>query len=286
MRENYLFQVLDNIPEPRLILDNEGTIIKSNKLALELLCRGNVGHKSNSLSDLPSLDSSPDWMSCCRTAIAKAASGETVIFQACLFPARLDHTDLEFLLIPIPALDKKQGRLLCTVRDVTEQNKMQRKMSKDRQLTTALLNAAPVFIVALDRQAKILLTNEPMLRALGYGRSDDLIGKDYISAVVPPEEREQVISILARGFNSDRSAENDIVSVRKVAGRLIEWHLSLVHGETDEDDFALVVGVDVTKRLEAEKLGRGAQATACKSHSVDILGNDYCRLSTRVKQFK
>ncbi len=138
---------------------------------------------------------------------------------------------------------------------------------------TTLMNVAPVFIVALDRQAKILLMNKPMLHALGYSRFNDLKGKDYISVVVAPEERAQVSRMLARAFNSDRNAGSYTdVYIRKVAGRLIEWHLSFVHDETDGEEFVLVVGVDVTKRLEAEKLAEEHEQRLAQAIQLISLG--------------
>jgi PAS domain S-box-containing protein len=295
VHEDYLFQLLDYLPEPRLILDTEGTILKSNKLAVELLGKGKVRLEGTALALLPSLANSPDWVASCRRAVVRAAAGETAVFRASYLTASHGHKDLEFSLIPIPAMDDKRKCLLAIVRDVTEHEKLLREMSKDRQLMTTLLNSAPLFIVALDHQAKILLMNEPMLRSLGYSSFDELRGKDYLSVVVPPEEREQVGSLLARAFNSDKSAGSytDIL-IRKVAGRLIEWHLSFVRNGTDEEEFALVVGVDVTRRLEAEKLAeehklRLAQAVRLISLGTIITGfahelnnpNSFIRLNAK-----
>jgi len=253
----------DYLPKPRLIPDKEGTVTKSNKLARELLGKG------TGLSAPSSMANSPDWAASCRRAVERATVRETVTFQASQLPAQADHTDLDFSLAPIPSTDD----LLAIVHEVTEHKEMLRRMSKDRQLMATLMNATPLFIVALDRQAKILLMNEPMLHALGYSRFDDLRGKDYTSVVVPPEEREQVSSILARAFNSDRNAGSyTFVSIRNVAGRLIEWHLSLVHDETDGEEFVLVVGVDVTKRSEAEKLAEEHKQRLAKAVQLISLG--------------
>ena len=272
MHEDYISQLLDHFPEPRLILDNEGTIIKSNKLVVELLGEGKVRLEGTVLWDLPAFDNSPDWVARCRKAVEKAAAGETEILQAFHCSEQTDRTNLEFLLIPVPVVDDESGRLLVIIRDATEHKEMFRKMSKDRQLVTTLMNAAPVFIVALDREAKILLMNEPMLRALGYSSSDDLLGKDYLSVVVPPEERGQVSSTLARAFDSHRNAGNEIISIRMVAERLIEWHLSLVRDEMDEEEFALVIGVDATKRWEAEKLTEEHKQRLAKAIKLISLG--------------
>jgi PAS domain S-box-containing protein len=126
---------------------------------------------------------------------------------------------------------------------------MLNEMSKDRLMVTALMNTAPVFIVALDRQGNILLMNDHMLRSLGYNRSEELLGKDYLSVIVPPEERDRVRTWFQSAFGAEMRLRNEtLVSLRKVAGRPIEWHLRVVREETDPNEFALAVGLDMTPR--------------------------------------
>jgi PAS domain S-box-containing protein len=270
MDENDLFEILDRLPEPRLVLDDTGTILRANEAGRELLGHGGVELEGNALSNIPFPGKSHDWEAKCRMATEKAATGETVRFMACLASPALDSRHLEFQLVAIPHM---RNRILTIIRDITSHQRLHLQLLKDERLLSAITNTAPVFIVALDRHARILLMNEPMRLALGYAGSDDLQGKDYISAVVPPEEREQVKSTLARAFDPDRRVESEpLLTLRKVAGRLMEWHFSLVQDETDGEKYSLIVGIDVTRRREAESLAEEREQRLAQAMRLVSLG--------------
>ncbi|MBU2512609.1 PAS domain S-box protein [bacterium] len=115
-----------------------------------------------------------------------------------------------------------------------------------------LMDTIPVYFVAIDKRGKILLINKHMLKEVGYQR-DEVIGQDYLSTLVPEDERLELSSLFQNHLFRKKTTlnENHIIDRR---GRkiLVEWHGHPVLNDDGEVDCFFGVGLDITDRRNAE----------------------------------
>jgi len=138
---------------------------------------------------------------------------------------------------------------------------------EDRQLLDTLIDIDAVYIVGLDRDARIRFMNPPMRRALGLGSMAEVQGQDYLLLAAEPHERETMRAVLERAFASDEAGPSS-VSVREIRGKLIEWYPRRVANE----DVALFLGVDITRRQEAEERARERERQLAESARLASIG--------------
>jgi len=151
-------------------------------------------------------------------------------------------------------------KIIAAVRDISERKKVEEELQrtesgliKERIFTQLLLDTTPAFIVAIDLKGKILMMNRAFLDFAGYSM-DDLRGAEYLSHIVPAEDRQQLSGIFSDLLNAGKSTvnENRIIS-RSGSMRLVEWHGQFVNTGDDDGNFFVGVGVDITDRKQAEE---------------------------------
>ena len=109
---------------------------------------------------------------------------------------------------------------------------IERKLRKEKEFTSTLVEAYPAFFVAIDPDGKTLMMNKAMLEALGYA-ADEVVGKDYLSNFVPEGDRERLSGIFERLTKDRQPTENENrVLTRDGRELLVEWH-----GRPVFDDF-------------------------------------------------
>ncbi len=140
--------------------------------------------------------------------------------------------------------------------DITDLAKTNEALLVEREITSALIQGSPSFIVRIDGEGRILMVNRAMLEALGYARKD-VEGCDYLSTFVPESDREAVADMFEEVVLRSRPAqvESKVISSD---GRdfLIHWQGFPIFKEDGSLDSYFIVGIDVTdtRRLEAQLL--------------------------------
>lgn len=146
-----------------------------------------------------------------------------------------------------------RARNLELVEQIAERKRAEEDLRREAHLRTTLIEASPAFIVAIDAEGKTVMMNESMLVALGY-HHDEAIGTDYLATFVPEADREllsrvfhRLVDLKAPALNRNRVVAKD--------GRelLVEWHGRPVLDDRDEIEFFFGVGIDLTRRKEAEQ---------------------------------
>ncbi|MEO5374690.1 MAG: PAS domain S-box protein [Alphaproteobacteria bacterium] len=148
-----------------------------------------------------------------------------------------------------------EAAMLVSVEDVTARKTAEAGLRLEKERAEQYLAIAGTMIVALDRNAVVTLINDQGCRILGTSR-DDLIGRDWIATVIPPENRDQVRRIHAeiisgRQVPVDQMTSNEIVT-SSGERRLIAWHNTFVRGPDESITGSLSSGEDITDRRRAE----------------------------------
>ena len=118
-----------------------------------------------------------------------------------------------------------------------------------------LIDKIGVMVVALDCQAKITMINSAGCRLLGFPY-EELIGKDWISSFILPQDRQTLADLFTRifaGKGEPTSCNRNIVVVRGGGKRIISWHNTLLSGPDGTIEGILCSGEDITEQVRAEQ---------------------------------
>ena len=131
---------------------------------------------------------------------------------------------------------------------------------KERDVN-AIVQALPVFFVAIDAEGRTLVMNRAMLQALGY-TLDEVVGKDYLSTFVPEAERRMLSEVFERLVKSRKPTFNrNHVLTRDGRELLVEWHGRPMFKPSGELDYFFGVGIDVTEQRRAQEALLKAEET-------------------------
>jgi diguanylate cyclase (GGDEF)-like protein/PAS domain S-box-containing protein len=126
-------------------------------------------------------------------------------------------------------------------------------LQREKDFNEQLIQASPAFFVAMDSNVKILMMNPCMLNALGYNLGE-VLGKDYLSFIIPETERSKVKEIFNTLVSSRESTLNENQVLTK-EGRilLVEWHGRSIVDEQGNTLYFFGVGIDITERKKSEE---------------------------------
>jgi diguanylate cyclase (GGDEF)-like protein/PAS domain S-box-containing protein len=169
---------------------------------------------------------------------------------------RLKNAWIELTIHPLPAAGgRPTGGVVCSLLDVTERRQAERDLRAARDRAERYLDMAGSIIVALDANARVTRINRSGLERLGY-EEQELVGRDWIETVVPPEARDQVRAMLSAMLGGVAPREIDPSKVesplltKSGRRRTIEWRSAVLRDEDGRPRELLCSGTDVTERVE------------------------------------
>ncbi len=157
--------------------------------------------------------------------------------------------------------------LISTVEQALAKVALKREREELERRYRALVEAADVLIVALDRDGRIALMN-PRTAALADVPATSATGELFAERYVALDDRDRFAQAVAEartGSRSDRGsrplAEVEAGFVERRGGvRRIRWHLSGVRDARGELDLVYGIGLDVTERRALERRAADAEA--------------------------
>ncbi len=136
--------------------------------------------------------------------------------------------------------------------DITDKKHAEEKVKTEQEFIKTLLDTSPAFFVAIGDDGTLLKMNAALLEAVEY-REEDLIGKNYLTAIVPEEEHGCLAGIFSRIMNNGESTINQNHIISRTGKRLlIEWHGRRASSGGMAPGFIVGVGIDITGRIQAE----------------------------------
>jgi len=145
--------------------------------------------------------------------------------------------------------------LISTVEQALAKVALKREREELERRYRALVEAADVLIVALDREGKVALFN-PRVADLASVSASAAIGEPFVQRYIAPEDRDRFGQAVARP-----GAELEAGFVDTKGGiRRIRWHLSSVRDAGGELDLVYGIGIDVTERRALERRAADAEA--------------------------
>ncbi|MDM8566168.1 PAS domain S-box protein [Candidatus Halobeggiatoa sp. HSG11] len=151
-----------------------------------------------------------------------------------------------------------QGRsLVCaTLRDITERKAHEEVLRQERDFVNNLVQASPMFFVAINPDDKIRMMNRAMLQATQY-TLEDIINNDFLITFVPKVEQPLISSEIQKLITSMQPSLMEChILTKNGKSLLIEWHSRAVVKADGVLDYFFAVGIDVTEHKQAQGLLR------------------------------
>jgi PAS domain S-box-containing protein len=132
-------------------------------------------------------------------------------------------------------------------------------LRQERDFSNTLIQASPAFYVAIDAAGKTLMMNDEMLNALGY-QTEEVIGTDYITTVIPVCDRALLIQVFAQQINLKQgTVSENYVQTKSGDLLLVEWRGTPVLHADGSFNFFFGIGIDITERRRAEEVLRESE---------------------------
>jgi len=139
--------------------------------------------------------------------------------------------------------------------DITDKNKSQKELKKEKESAERYLNLAGSIILALDTKGNIVLINKKGHQILGY-KSNEIIGKNWFETFIPKDdikELKKVFSELIKGKTESVEHYVNTVVTGKGDLRLIRWYNTILRDSSGNINGILSSGEDITDYKKAEQ---------------------------------
>lgn len=247
--ERFLASIFESLREGICVLDTEHRVVKVNR-AMEEMFPGLVPFEGKRCHQV-FLGSDEPCDDCVKETTLDLQKGVKKLVE-------IGDTDsarwLE--LNHYPQVDVETGAneaVIISVENVTGQRIAIEKMEREKELVETLLDALPVYFVAIDPEGEVKYVNRMLADALGY-QEEDMLGKDYLSHFVPEEERLHVDDIFSNIVDESEETINENRILTKDGDTLlVEWRgRPLLDGEGSTEYF-FGVGIDITEKKRKEE---------------------------------
>jgi PAS domain S-box-containing protein len=131
---------------------------------------------------------------------------------------------------------------------------LNKELKREKENARQYLDIAGVIIVALDKNAKVLVANKKASELLGYPQ-DFIIGSNWFENYIPEKNRSDVMREFNRLMNGEIKEEfvyeNNIIDINGNL-RLIQWTNRIIYDENGAPHSTLSSGTDITESRKAE----------------------------------
>ncbi|MEO5930249.1 MAG: PAS domain S-box protein [Candidatus Kapaibacterium sp.] len=144
--------------------------------------------------------------------------------------------------------------------DITERirqedalRRSQRELKEERDFIASVLNTVGALVLVFDHDMNIVRFNRACEDISGY-RFEEVVGRNVIDLLVPPDERESLASDFSRLKHGEvpRTRENHWLT-RTGERKLILWTNSALYDSDGGVAFGIGTGIDITAQRAAER---------------------------------
>jgi len=160
-------------------------------------------------------------------------------------------------------------------RDITSDWAVEESRQRDHALLESLIDTAPVMVLILDADGRIVRFNAYTERCTGY-QLEEVRGHSWVGAMVAEEDRAEV-SRLLRESMAGASMKGAVFRVRTRAGALREvvWYGQLLVDPASGSVGLLAVGQDLTEQRDLEQRLRQAEKMEAIGRLAGGIAHDF-----------
>lgn len=167
--------------------------------------------------------------------------------------------DLRWLDLRCRRLDDAEGQLIGAVgalRDVTAASRDAEAFAREHALNVAILDTAKAPIIVLTPDGRVSRFNRACEYLSGWP-AEEMIGRDAIDTLVPPEDRPGVEAAIHRALTEGSARHENRWLHRDGSIRLLLWSLTVV--ELDGARHVVAIGTNITKQRAVEQALRDSE---------------------------
>ena len=290
-----LTEIINYLPDATFILNKEKKVIAWNRalevmtgiLKEEMLGKGEFqymlpfyGKPCPALLDM--IDNpSPDILS--RYEYTKR--GTDIIYAEAYIP-RLNQGKGAYIWITASKLHNSNGQLagyIESVRDIGISKKTELELFQTNQMMAALIQGAPVAIITINPDKKIMLWNPAAEQIFGW-TSDEVIGKPV--PFIPANHREEFLHNLDSVFQGNPATPLEVTCLHK-NGSMIDL---VFHSAAIKDTQGAIIGVleifeDVSEIRKLEQQFRQLQKMDAIGRLAGGIAHDFNNLMTAISGY-
>ncbi len=134
----------------------------------------------------------------------------------------------------------------------SERDRARAQAIRDRDFSTAVMDAEGALTVVLDAEGRIQRVNRSFERITGF-TSDDLLGRDFEEALIPEDQHAKVRghAELLRLRLSESARHDSALRRRSGPPITVSWTATALRSADGQMTHSIVSGVDISARVEA-----------------------------------
>ena len=286
--EEQLRLILASTGEGIFGLDMDGRCTFANRACLDLLGYGDIydllGKRMHELIHHTHHDGSNYPVEECPTQRSCTQRQVTFADDEPLWRADGSCFHAEYQSFPMVRGDEVLGAVV-SFSDITERKSAEEAVKRERDFAESLIETAPVIVLVLDPEGKIVRFNSFMEQLSGYSLLE-VKGKNWFDTFPVERGACQIADVLDRIEDGGAARGNlHAIATRDGEERLIAWHNTALRDSDDEVTAVLAIGHDVTEQkakdtqlIQAQKMEMVGQLTGGIAHDFNnlltvILGN-------------
>jgi PAS domain S-box-containing protein len=267
-REAQLRLILASTGEGIFGINKRGRCTFANRACVELLGYADesalLGHPMHRLTHHTRADGSPYPVEACPTYETCRSARRTHVENEPLWRADGRSFPADYQSHPMLRDGEVVGAVV-TFSDMTERLQAREALRRQRDFAESLIETAPVIILVLDAQGRIVRFNPFMAELTGY-QLEAVKGQDWFTTFLPERERTRIQAVFQNAL-SDAPTRGNINPILTRTGqeRLIAWHDKTLRDAEGQVIGCLAIGHDIT----AEK---AREAQLFQAQKMEVMG--------------
>lgn len=138
-------------------------------------------------------------------------------------------------------------------RDVTERKRAEEAIKREKEFAESMFNTAPVIMLVLDTDGRIVNFNPCMERISGY-KAEEIKGKDWFDTFLSEKDRSKIRELFKQAVNERHTRGNINPIITKDGHEVfVEWYDETLKDKNGETIGLIAIGQDITERRKAEQ---------------------------------
>ncbi|WP_040282142.1 PAS domain S-box protein [Psychroserpens damuponensis] len=268
--ENYLNNIINNIGDPVFVKDENSRMILVNDALCALFNLTRDSIIGNTLAGNVPINERERFLNIDKEVLSTGV--ENVNIETLSFGSKKKRTISTKKTRFIDSNGKKF--LIGVIRDITARRKAEEEIRMAHQRLTTHLNNSPLAVVEWDKDFFITSWSAQAEKIFGWNEIE-AIGKQLVDLNLVYEEDIDSTNEISKELRSGKVKSNKIINRNNTkTGEVIycQWYNSLLLTSDGEVETVLSLIMDVTERVEADKLIKDSEEKFSKVFQSNLIG--------------